>query len=156
MTYDEVLAEARKHIGTTCRACPVCNGLACGNTLPGPGSKAPGNGANDNYQAWQKIRLNMDTIAENIPADPACTLFGRAFSLPLLTGPIGSVARQFNPDTNVMDYNDAVFAASARCGVLPATATGSCRRCWSAASRARPASAATPSPSSTRMPTRIS
>ena len=124
MTYDEVLAEARKHIGTTCRACPVCNGLACGNTLPGPGSKAPGNGANDNYQAWQKIRLNMDTIAENIPADPACTLFGRAFSLPLLTGPIGSVARQFNPDTNVMDYNDAVFAASARCGVLPSYGDG--------------------------------
>lgn len=40
MTYDEVLAEARKHIGTTCKACPVCNGLACGNTLPGPGSSA--------------------------------------------------------------------------------------------------------------------
>lgn len=40
MTYEEVLVEARKHIGTTCKACPVCNWLACGNTLPGPGSSA--------------------------------------------------------------------------------------------------------------------
>lgn len=40
MTYEEVLVEARKHISTACKACPVCNGLACGNTLPGPGSSA--------------------------------------------------------------------------------------------------------------------
>ena len=45
MNYSEVLENARKNIGPQCKACPVCNGIACGNTLPGPGSKAPGNGA---------------------------------------------------------------------------------------------------------------
>ena len=51
MTYKEVLGQARKNIAPNCKACPECNGLGCGNTIPGPGSKAPGNGANDNWKA---------------------------------------------------------------------------------------------------------
>ena len=38
MTYQEVLEQARTCMGK-CRACPVCNGLACKNTIPGPGAK---------------------------------------------------------------------------------------------------------------------
>ena len=63
MTYPEVLANAREVLSKNCKACPVCNGLACGNTMPGPGSKAPGNGAHDNWKAWQQIKLSMDCIA---------------------------------------------------------------------------------------------
>ena len=44
MTYNEVLEKARTNIGPYCKACPVCNGKACGNAMPGPGSKNPGNG----------------------------------------------------------------------------------------------------------------
>lgn len=39
MNYNEVLANARENIGKLCKACPVCNGLACRNTVPGPGAK---------------------------------------------------------------------------------------------------------------------
>lgn len=124
MTYAEVLENARKNIGNTCKVCPVCNGLACGNTMPGPGSKAPGNGANDNFRAWGNIKLNMDTIAENSSADPSCTLFGREFSMPLMSGPIGSIKRQFNPESSVIDYNDAVFEACSKSGILATFADG--------------------------------
>ena len=44
MTYQEVLENARKTI-LNCKVCTECNGLACGNTLPGPGSKALALGA---------------------------------------------------------------------------------------------------------------
>ena len=40
MNYNEVLANARENIGKLCKACPVCNGLACRNTVPGPGAKS--------------------------------------------------------------------------------------------------------------------
>ena len=40
MTYQEVLEQARTCMGK-CHACPVCNGLACKNTVPGPGAAAP-------------------------------------------------------------------------------------------------------------------
>ena len=34
MTYDEVRAAARGPMGP-CRVCPVCDGKACGSTIPG-------------------------------------------------------------------------------------------------------------------------
>ena len=70
MTYGEVRENARRTI-LNCKACPECNGLGCGNTLPGPGSKAPGNGAHVNWQAWKDIRLNFDV--HNVPqGETAC------------------------------------------------------------------------------------
>ena len=41
MTYQEVLQAAKGQMGP-CRACPVCNGRACGGTIPGPGAKGSG------------------------------------------------------------------------------------------------------------------
>jgi hypothetical protein len=68
MTYQEVLENARKTI-LNCKICPECNGLACGNTLPGPGSKAPGNGAHENWKGWKAIRLNVDTFVPDTAVD---------------------------------------------------------------------------------------
>ena len=62
MNYQEVLAEARGVIGKYCKACPVCNGRACGNQIPGPGAKGSGDSAVRNFEKWQDIRVNMDTI----------------------------------------------------------------------------------------------
>ena len=116
MTYQEVLENARKTI-LNCKACPECNGLACGNIVPGPGSKAPGNGAHDNWAAWKSIRLNFDTFAEDGPADTGCTLFGRAFSLPLLSGPIGSMM-QYSREEVTAAFNDGVMEGSAAAGTI--------------------------------------
>lgn len=41
MTYTEVLQAAKCQMGF-CHACPVCNGRACGGTIPGPGAKGSG------------------------------------------------------------------------------------------------------------------
>ena len=41
MTYKEVLQAAQGQMGP-CRACPVCNGRACGGTIPGPCKAAHG------------------------------------------------------------------------------------------------------------------
>lgn len=35
MTYDEVLERARGNMGPHCKACPICNGAGCKNTIPG-------------------------------------------------------------------------------------------------------------------------
>ncbi len=44
MDYKDVLEKARGNIGPYCKACAVCNGKACGNSMPGPSYKGPGNG----------------------------------------------------------------------------------------------------------------
>ena len=114
MDYNEVLQRARERIGPKCKVCPECNGLGCGNTMPGPGSKAPGNGANDNWRAWRRWSLNMDTIAPNTPVDTSLALFGRTFSLPVIAAPIGSLRAQFNPGDDIRDYNACAAAAAAQ------------------------------------------
>ena len=130
MNYTDLLENARRRIGPNCSVCPVCNGLACGNTMPGPGSKAPGNGAYDNYSAWRRIRLNMDTIVPAAPIDPSTELFGRTFSFPLMTAPIGSIQKQFNPTDDVADFNEQCMAACETRGIMHAYGNGLEQRIW--------------------------
>ena len=49
MNYNEVLAAARECVGPYCKACPVCNGRACANSMTGPFSKAPVNVASRTF-----------------------------------------------------------------------------------------------------------
>ena len=114
MDYNKVLQRARARMAPRCKVCPECNGLGCGNMMPGPGSKAPGNGANDNWRAWRRWCLNMDTIAPNTPVDTSLELLGRTFSLPVIAAPIGSLRAQFNPEDDIRDYNACCVAAAAQ------------------------------------------
>ena len=90
MTYSEVLQTARGCSGPYCKACPVCNGRACGSSMPGPGAKGTGTVAVRNYEAWQSIRLDLDTICENKPVDTRYTFFGQQYDLPVFAGPVGA------------------------------------------------------------------
>ena len=90
MTYSEVLQAARGCSGPYCKACPVCNGRACGSSMPGPGAKGTGTVAVRNYEAWQSIRLDLDTICENKPMDTRYTFFGQQYDLPVFAGPVGA------------------------------------------------------------------
>ena len=124
MDYNEVLQRARVRMAPRCKVCPECNGLGCGNTMPGPGSKAPGNGANDNWRAWRRWCLNMDTIAPNTPVDTSLELLGRTFSLPLIAAPIGSLRAQFHPEDDIRDYNACCIAAAAQTDIAASFGDG--------------------------------
>ena len=51
MNYQEILDQSRPLMGKVCKSCPVCNGKACGNKVPGPGAKGTGTVAIRNYDA---------------------------------------------------------------------------------------------------------
>ena len=91
MTYKELLEQARPNVGPYCTACPVCNGRACGAQVPGPGAKGSGDVAIRNFEAWQKIRVNMNTIAENNTPDTSFSFFGLNMKYPVFAGPVGAV-----------------------------------------------------------------
>ena len=124
MDYAEVLANAKKSIGPNCKVCPECNGLACANTMPGPGSKAPGNGANDNWKAWRGIKLNMDTIFPDAPVDTGIELFGKSLSMPLISAPVGSLKAQYNPTDDIRDFNECCAQAAEICGIASSFGDG--------------------------------
>ncbi len=124
MDYNEVLINAKKNIGPNCKVCPECNGLACGNLMPGPGSKAPGNGANDNWKAWRGIKLNMDTIVPDAPVDTGIEFLGMHLSMPLISAPVGSLKAQYNPTDDIRDFNVCCAEAAERCGIASSFGDG--------------------------------
>ena len=106
MTYQEILANARTCMGPYCKSCPTCNGLACKNTVPGPGAKGIGTGFIRNYQKWQELCVNMDTICENKPVDTTFALFGQTFALPVFAAPVGAMQLHYGDKYDDLAYND--------------------------------------------------
>ena len=94
MNYTECIENARPRLGKYCKACPECNGRACKNQMPGPGSKGIGDTAIRNYDKWKQIRVNMDTIAENKPVDTSLTLFGHTFKCGIQRYPRVSLCKE--------------------------------------------------------------
>lgn len=124
MNFNEVLTAARECIGKYCKACPVCNGKACGNQMPGPGAKGTGDGAIRNYQKWQEIRINMDTLCENKPVDTSLELFGKTFKYPFFAGPVGAVNLHYGEKYDDMSYNNVLVDACAKAGIAAFTGDG--------------------------------
>lgn len=124
MTYQEVLENARTCSGPFCKACPVCNGRACGSIMPGPGAKGVGDVAIRNYEAWQKIRINMNTIAENKEPDTTFRFFGKDLRIPVMAGPVGAVKLHYGDKYNDVQYNDILVPAAAKAGIIAFTGDG--------------------------------
>lgn len=124
MTYQEVLANARECLSANCKACPVCNGKACGNHIPGPGAKGVGDTAMRNYAKWQDIRVNMDTICPGGTPDTSLDLFGKHFRYPFFAGPVGAVTMHYSDKYDDLAYNDILVKACAENGIAAFTGDG--------------------------------
>lgn len=122
MTFETIRQQAAGCIGTKCKACPICNGMACRNVIPGPGAK--GDIAVRNYQAWQNIHVNMDTICENRPVDLSVRLFGQTLRYPILAGPVGAVQLHYGDKLDDAGYNDLLVQGCKEAGICAMTGDG--------------------------------
>lgn len=124
MNYKELLEQARTCMGPYCKACPECNGKACGSQMPGPGAKGVGDTAVRNYDAWKKIRINMDTLHANMEPDTSFDFFGYKMKYPVFAGPVGAVNLHYGDKFNDMEYNDILVSAAADAGIAAFTGDG--------------------------------
>lgn len=124
MTYKETIENARSVIGTYCKACLVCNGKACGNQIPGPGAKGVGDTAIRNYNKWQDIRVNMDTLCENKEVSTEFEIFGQKFSYPFFAGPVGAVNLHYSDKYDDVSYNKVLVSACKEAGIAAFTGDG--------------------------------
>jgi len=119
-----MLNNARENIGPHCKACVVCNGKACGNKIPGPGSKGIGDTAMRNYDKWKEIRVNMDCLCKKKDTDTTFELFGKTFAYPIFAGPVGAVNLHYGDKFNDMQYNDILVKGCADAGIAAFTGDG--------------------------------
>ncbi len=124
MDYREVIEKARPRLGKYCKGCYVCNGRACGNTIPGPGAKGTGDVAVRNYEKWQEIRVNLDCLVRGGPIDTSLKLFGRTYRYPFFAGPVGAVQLHYGTDYTDMTYNEVMVSACAQNGIMAFTGDG--------------------------------
>lgn len=136
MNYQEMLQNAKECIGAYCKACPVCNGKACRNQIPGPGAKGLGDTAIRNFDQWQEIRVHMDTICENQPVDTSLELFGRTFRFPFFAGPVGAVNLHYGEKYNDLTYNNVLVKACSDNGIAAFTGDGTNPAVMESASKA--------------------
>lgn len=136
MTYKELLEQARTSMGPHCKACPVCNGRACTNQIPGPGAKGVGDVAIRNYDAWQKIRINMNTIAKNGEPDTHFNFFGLDMKYPFFAGPVGAVNLHYGDKLDDIAYNNILVPAAHAAGIAAFTGDGTNPEVMKAATRA--------------------
>ena len=136
MTYEEVMQNAKSQIGPYCKVCPVCNGRACGNQIPGPGAKGVGDVAIHNYEQWKKIRLNMDTICENTEPDTGITLFGEHYDYPFFAGPVGAMKLHYGEKYDDEAYNMILVSACREAGIAAFTGDGTNPAVFEAAAKA--------------------
>jgi isopentenyl diphosphate isomerase/L-lactate dehydrogenase-like FMN-dependent dehydrogenase len=111
-------------MGPYCKACQECNGKACGSQMPGPGAKGVGDTAVRNYDAWKKIRINMDTLHANMEPDTSFDFFGYKMKYPVFAGPVGAVNLHYGDKFNDMEYNDILVSAAADAGIAAFTGDG--------------------------------
>ena len=111
-------------MGPYCKACPVCNGKACTSEMPGPGAKGTGTVAIRNYEKWQDICVNMDTICENGKADTSFEIFGRTYKAPIFAAPIGAMKLHYGDKYDDLEYNNILVPACADAGIAAFTGDG--------------------------------
>lgn len=136
MNYQEVLENARGCLGSYCKACSICNGRVCKNQIPGPGAKGVGDTAIRNYDKWQEIRVNMDTICENKPVDTSLKLFGKTFKYPFFAGPVGAVNLHYGDKYDDLAYNNILVKACSENGIAAFTGDGTNPAVMEAATKA--------------------
>ena len=118
MNYEDVLNLSRPLMGKVCKSCRICDGKVCSNQIPGPGAKGSGTVAIENYNAWKKYRLNMDTLVENKKVDTTFEIFGQTFDLPVFAGPVGAVNNHYGDCFNDVSYNEILIKGCKENGIL--------------------------------------
>lgn len=123
MDYNELKKKADGQMGK-CFNCPICDGRACKNSVPGPGSKGSGTVATKNYDAWKKVMLEMDTISDGGDIDTSIEFFGKKFVIPVFAGPVGAIAMHYSDKYNDISYNDVLVKGCVEAGICAFTGDG--------------------------------
>ena len=123
MNIKEIKQNAKTKLGK-CFSCDICDGRACKNTIPGPGSKGSGNGATKNYEAWKEIELEMDTIVDKRQIDTSFDFFGKKFELPVFAGPIANVRDHYSDAYSEQEYYEILVRGCKDAGICAWTGDG--------------------------------
>lgn len=86
--------------------------------------QAAGNTAARNYDKWQEIFVNMDTLNPNANVDTSFELFGKKFSAPVFIAPLGALPLHYGDKYDDITYNRVLINSAANYGICAMTGDG--------------------------------
>jgi 4-hydroxymandelate oxidase len=123
-TWEEICQSAREKVYPHCKVCLVCDGMACKNAIPGPGSIGNASSWVSCTKYLNNIKLNMDTIYESRGQDTALSIFGKTLRYPILLAPIGGMGLNYGGPMTDKEFMDAAVDGAIRAGILAFTGDG--------------------------------
>lgn len=106
--WNQVMASAKDKM-SKCRACPVCNGVACKGETPGCGGKGSGASFIRNVEKLKEVKCNLDTICCNDEISCKSDFFGIPVDLPVYVAPIGGIFTNYGAQLSEKDYAKALI-----------------------------------------------
>lgn len=110
--FDKERELARSRMNGNCKACDICNGIACLRKIPGPGGKGEGKVVINNYEDWNDYQLLMDNIGEVDNIETKVSLFNKEINAPIIAGPVGAVSMHYGDYLNDYKYNKIIAEAA--------------------------------------------
>lgn len=107
-----------------CRVCPVCNGKACVNEVPGMGGVGTAVSFQDNVASLAALKFNMRLIHDANDPCTGITFLGRKLDIPVLAAPIGGVSFNMGDKVSEEAYIEAVLDGCHESGILGCTGDG--------------------------------
>ncbi|WP_459128935.1 alpha-hydroxy-acid oxidizing protein [Guggenheimella bovis] len=124
MTWEEIKQAAKTIPNFKCRVCKECNGIACRGELPGMGGKDSGMSFIRNYEAWQNVTVDLDTIYDRSPIDTTFELFGKTLKSPIMIAPIGGLEPNYGVNVTDKEYAEGIVTGAHEAGTLAFTGDG--------------------------------
>ena len=115
---------AREVMAGQCRVCPICDGRACVNEVPGMGSQGTGASFHNNLYSLATHRLAMRCIHDVVEPDTRISLLGRTLQLPVLAAPMGGVSFNMGGLVTEEEYVSALLEGCVARGTLGCTGDG--------------------------------
>lgn len=124
MVLKEVYDIAREKLGSLCRVCPQCNGVACRGQLPGMGSAGTGASFINNFNALAEYRVNLKTLHGVREPQLEMVALGKKISIPVIVGPVAGASINFNNCLTEEELVDHWLKGSQMAGTLAMTGDG--------------------------------
>jgi isopentenyl diphosphate isomerase/L-lactate dehydrogenase-like FMN-dependent dehydrogenase len=124
MNWQEIRKIAKEKLKPYCRVCIVCNGVVCAGEVPGMGGVGTGSSFKANFEALNRIKLNLSTIHDVKEPDTTVELFGEKLSFPVMVAPITGTTYNMGGALTEDDYCEEVIAGSVMSGTLGWTGDG--------------------------------
>ncbi|EYE89464.1 FMN-dependent dehydrogenase [Fervidicella metallireducens AeB] len=119
MDYKEVLKNAKQNLNGSCRVCQVCNGRVCAGEVPGMGGTGSGMAFTANYEALEKVKLNMRVIHDAKDPDTSIEIFGKKLRIPVMAAPVSGTTLNMGGKFSESQYISWVIKGCLDGGVYP-------------------------------------